>query len=270
MSKNNRVDSLKFHNQIQTFFQHQQHRGRISYQSIDQIENQYFDLKIWYTELFYVAQLVEYYDFHKDPIKNYFLDKIQFVLSRSDKIKSMVQQKISQEEEEQLCYIKLQTPKYLTVSRTSSITELIDRENVLIGLELNENHQKSRGQQMNLTLQIQMHKKEQEPSLDKLMSDYKSETERMDHYRKSEMKIQDEAVKFKLEQRRKKLINQQNRIFRTEASDDESTPQLHHLIEIYLQISYKYNCSYVYSNYFVKKTKIVSWTSDKLFCKNVF
>ncbi|CAD8158571.1 unnamed protein product [Paramecium octaurelia] len=174
------------------------------------------------------AQLVEYYDFHKDPIKNYFLDKIQFVLSRPDTIKSMVQQEISQEEEEQLYYSKLQTPKQMTVSRTPSITELIDRENVLIGLEHNENHQKSRGQQMNLTLQIQMHRKEQEPSLDKLMSDYKSETEKMDHYIQSEMKIQAEAVQFKLEQRRKKLVNQQHRIFRTEASDDESTPQLHH------------------------------------------
>ncbi|CAK77285.1 unnamed protein product (macronuclear) [Paramecium tetraurelia] len=172
------------------------------------------------------AQLVEYYDFYKDPIKNYFLDKIQFVLSRPDTIKSMVQQDTIQEENEQESYNHFQVPKQMTVSRAPSIAEQIDRKNVLKGLELNENHQKSRGQQMNLTLQIQMLKKEQEPSLDKLMNDYKSETEKMDQYIQSEMKIQTDAVQLKLEQRKKKLVNQQNKLFRTEASDDESTPQL--------------------------------------------
>ncbi|CAD8070248.1 unnamed protein product [Paramecium sonneborni] len=172
------------------------------------------------------AQLVEFYDFQKDPIKNYFLDKIQFVLSRPDTIKSMFQQDPIEEENEIQSLNNLQVPKLMTVSRAPSITEQIDRKNVLKGLEFNENHQKSRGQQMNLTLQIQMHKKEQEPSLNKLMSDYKSETEKMDQYIQSEMKIQTDAVQLKLEQRKKKLINQQNRLFRTEASDDESTPQL--------------------------------------------
>jgi len=34
---------------------------------------------------------VEYYDFIKDPIKNYFIEKMQFVLSRPESIKTMVE-----------------------------------------------------------------------------------------------------------------------------------------------------------------------------------
>ena len=41
------------------------------------------------------SQLVEHYDFHKDPIKLYFLEKIQFILSRPTTIQVILRNRLT-------------------------------------------------------------------------------------------------------------------------------------------------------------------------------